>query len=110
MCCLVWLAKPAQSDAILTAEELRDACTRPNAVWASFCSGYVQATADFAGMSDLACIPDGTTRAELVERIDALAFDRIAEGEVAADIPAFAVTMSVLQSLYPCDTEGEASE
>ncbi len=107
---LFLVASPAMSDAVLSSEEFLDACTRPSEVWASFCNGYAQATMDFAEMSDLACIPDGTTRTEIVIAIDDLAFEKIAAGEIPGDTPAFAVTMSVLQTLYPCDTDGEASE
>jgi len=107
---LVLIATAAHPNTGLTAAELRDACTRSDDVWVFFCDGYAQATADFAEMSDLACIPDDTSRATLVTQIDALAFDSIAAGEIPGDTPAFAVTMSVLQTLYPCGTDGEASQ
>jgi hypothetical protein len=96
--------------AVMSAEDLREVCTRPVEAWVSFCNGYAQATADFATMSDLACIPDGTSRTEIVTLIDELAFERIAAGDIPSDIPAFAVTMSVLQTLFPCDTDDEGSQ
>ncbi len=61
-------------------------------------------------MAELACVPDDTSRTEIVTEIDRLAFDRIASGEIDQNTPALTVAISVLQALYPCDTDGEASE
>ena len=103
-------ARVAHAETVMSAEEFREACTRPVEAWVSFCNGYAQATVDFAEMSDLACIPDGTSRMEIVTLIDELAFERIAAGDIPGDIPAFVVTMSALQTLYPCDTDDETSQ
>jgi hypothetical protein len=65
---------------------------------------------DFAELADLACVPEGTTRTEIVTEIDRLTFDRIAAGEIPKDTAALTVVASVLEALYPCDTTDEDAE
>jgi hypothetical protein len=74
------------------------ACTRADESWISFCNGYVQAVIDSVRDSDRICLPNGTTRTEIVT---------IAEKEITASkqlqkINAHDAVLSVLRRFYKC--------
>lgn len=50
----------------MTGARFSEACTRADQNWISFCDGYVQAAIDSLRESDGICIPNGTTRTQIV--------------------------------------------
>ena len=51
----------------LSTEEAMDICKRGRVSWVSLCNGFMRAAADYATLTNAACIPDGTTKSELVK-------------------------------------------
>jgi hypothetical protein len=100
---LMMFAYPIEaSDVALNAVQLKDACTRADEAWVSFCNGYAQAAVDFSDLSQTACVPTGVTRSEIVGLVDRTVFDKITSGEIPQESPAFAIVVAVLNSAYPC--------
>ncbi|WP_370268576.1 Rap1a/Tai family immunity protein [Nioella sp.] len=95
-------AQAEEDSVVLSSADFADACTRANESWVSFCNGYAQALVDFATLSGNACIPDGTTRSEIITLIDSIAFDAISTNDIASDSPAFLVALSVIEAAFPC--------
>ena len=59
--------RPAQSASVqMDGAGLVDVCTRAVESWVDFSNGYAQAVVDSIRASDGICIPDGTTRTEIV--------------------------------------------
>lgn len=54
----------------MTGAAFSDACTRANESWISFCNGYIQAAVDSLRQGDGVCIPNGTSRTDLVTAIE----------------------------------------
>lgn len=50
----------------LTGISFLNACTKQNESWISFCNGYIQAVVDSIPSNSDICIPNGTTRTEMV--------------------------------------------
>ena len=75
-----------------------NACTRADENWISFCNGYIQAAVDSLREADRVCLPNGTSRSDLVT---------ITEKEITAStqlqaMNAHAAVRSVLRRFYPC--------
>ena len=82
----------------MTGWAFSDACTRANESWISFCNGYIQAAVDGLRPDDGICIPNGTTRTELVT---------ITEKEITATsqlrtMNAYLAVRLILRHYYPC--------
>ncbi|WP_412032959.1 Rap1a/Tai family immunity protein [Nitratireductor aquimarinus] len=54
----------------MTGDSFSDVCTRANESWISFCNGYIQAAVDSLRQGDGVCIPNGTSRTDLVTAIE----------------------------------------
>ena len=75
-----------------------NACTRADESWVSFCNGYIQAVIDSIRESDRVCLPNGTTRTDVLT---------ITEKEITASsqlraMNAHDAVRSVLRRAYPC--------
>ena len=75
-----------------------NACTRADLEWISFCNGYIQAVIDSIREDDRVCLPNGTTRTDVVT---------ITEKEITASsqlraMNAHDAVLSVLRRFYPC--------
>jgi hypothetical protein len=82
----------------MTGGSFLGACTRPDESWVSFCNGYIQAVIDGIRESDKVCLPNGTTRTDVVT---------ITEREITASnqlraMNAHDAVRSVLRRFYPC--------
>lgn len=67
--CAAILAAPAfavDSKMQLDGESFSNACTRADESWISFCNGYIQAVIDSVRDADNVCLPNGTTRTDIV--------------------------------------------
>jgi len=51
----------------LSTGEAMDICKRGRVNWVSLCTGFMQAAADYATLTNAACIPENTTKSELVK-------------------------------------------
>lgn len=50
----------------MTGASFSNACTRADESWISFCNGYIQAVVDGIRKDDNVCLPNGTSRTDLV--------------------------------------------
>lgn len=100
---IVLFGASSASASTLNAGSLREACTKPEEAWVSFCNGYAQAAVDLATATRLTCIPTGTTRTQIVNAIDRAVFDQIARSEIPAEEPALSVVVAALEKAYPCE-------
>ena len=100
----MFLAAPpaGAQEAVMTAGDLLDACTRADESWISFCNGFFQAVHDVSALDGRVCVPVGTTRTDLV-----LAFERQAAKALAASPPltskaAVSFAALLLEAEFPC--------
>lgn len=82
----------------MTGASFSAACTRADESWVSFCNGYIQAVIDGIRKDDKFCLPNGTTRTDVVT---------ITEKEISASshlqkMNANDAVRSVLRRSYPC--------
>lgn len=82
----------------MTGASFSNACTRADESWISFCNGYIQAVIDSVREEDRVCLPNGTTRIDVVT---------ITEKEITASsqlrvMNAHDAIRSVLRRFYPC--------
>ena len=82
----------------MTGASFSNACTRADESWISFCNGYIQSVVDSIRKEDRVCLPNGTTRTDIVT---------IAEKEITAssqlrEMKAHDAVRSVLRNFYPC--------
>lgn len=82
----------------MTGAGFSNACTRADESWISFCNGYIQAVVDGIREGDKVCLPNGTSRTDLVT---------ITEKEITASsklqaMNAYDAVLSVLQRYYQC--------
>ena len=82
----------------MTGASFSNARTRADESWVSFCNGYIQAVVDSIREDDKICLPNGTSRTDLVT---------IAEKEITAssglqEMNAHYAVLTVLQRYYPC--------
>jgi hypothetical protein len=54
----------------MNGQSFSSACTRADQLWISFCNGYVQAVVDSLREADGICIPNGTTRTQIVSLVE----------------------------------------
>ena len=74
------------------------ACTRADESWVSFCNGYIQAVVDSIRENDRICLPDGTSRTDLVTITEK---EITSSGKLGA-MNAHDAVYSVLRRYYPC--------
>ena len=82
----------------MTGASFSNACTQADESWISFCNGYIQAVVDSIREDDKICLPNGTSRTDLVT---------ITEKEITASsrlraMNAYDAVLSVLHRFYPC--------
>ncbi len=82
----------------MTGASFSNACTRADESWVSFCNGYIQAVVDGIREDDKICLPNGTSRTDLVT---------ITEKEITASsqlraMNAHDAVLSVLRRFYQC--------
>ena len=82
----------------MTGASFSNACTRADESWINFCNGYIQAVVDSIREDDRVCLPNGTSRTDLVT---------ITEKEITASsqlqaMNAHDAVRSVLRRFYPC--------
>jgi hypothetical protein len=100
--CILAMAFPsiASSEINLGGRDFVDACSRPQEAWISFCHGYVQAVIDGVQVEGHSfCVPEGTTRAALVD----LVMRQAARMPALAELPAYALVYGVIENAYPCN-------
>lgn len=94
------IAMAATDPFAMTAADFLDVCTRRDMHWVDFCHGYVQAVYDSGfSIKGKVCLPDGITRASLVEQIVSMP---VPNSEVVRSTPAAALVRVALISRYPC--------
>ena len=71
--------------------------------WISFCNGFIQAAADGATLSGLACIPNGTTRTEIVELFEFHGSRAMVANPEIGDQAGLDVLIAILSALFPCE-------
>ena len=81
----------------LSTDEAMDICKRGSVNWVSLCNGFMQAAADYASLTNSACIPEGTTKSELVKLFRANAAGQ--PPDQAALISAF----TIISTVFPCE-------
>ena len=64
---IIYSAQSALGQPPLSTKEAMDICNRGSVNWISLCNGFMQAAADYATLTNSACIPEGTTKSELVK-------------------------------------------
>ena len=97
-------ASQAQSEsASLSFGDLLDACTRADMNWIDFCNGYFQAVSDYATAQELACIPSGTTRTDLVSAFERVSVDLLSREPGVVEERGFSIATVVLASVWPCE-------
>ena len=82
----------------MTGASFSNACTRADESGISFCNGYIQSVIDSIREEDRVCLPNGTTRTDIVT---------ITEKEITAssqlrEMNAHDAVRSVLRNFYPC--------
>ena len=82
----------------MTGASFSNDCKWAEESWIGFCNGYIQAVVDSIREEDRVCLPNGTTRTDIVT---------IAEKEIAAssqlrEMNAYDAVRSVLRNYYPC--------
>ena len=82
----------------MTGAAFSQACTRADESWISFCNGYVQAAIDGLREGDGICIPNGTTRTDLVT-VTERAITAISELQA---MNAHEAVRVVMRHSYPC--------
>lgn len=82
----------------LTGEGFSNACTRADDNWISFCNGYIQAVIDSIRVDDNVCLPDGTTRTEIVTIVE----KEITASSQLQPMNAYDAALSIMQRFYPC--------
>lgn len=82
----------------MTGSAFSDACTRANESWISFCNGYIQAAIDSLREGDGICIPNGTTRTDVVTLAER-AITAISELQA---MNAHEAVRVVMRHSYPC--------
>ena len=87
----------------LSLGDLLDVCTRADMNWIDFCNGYFQAVSDYATAQELACIPSGTTRTDLVSAFERVSDDLLSREPGVAEERGFSIAVAVLASVWPCD-------
>ena len=82
----------------MDGEGFSSACTRADQGWISFCNGYIQSVVDSIRVGDRICLPNGTTRTDLVT---------VSEREITAssqlrEMNAYDAVRTVMRRFYPC--------
>jgi uncharacterized protein YqfB (UPF0267 family) len=95
---LTFSAFAIDSNMQMTGAYFSDACTRADESWVSFCNGYIQAVIDSIHKEDIVCLPDGTTRTELVT----IAEREITSSHQLQEMNAYDAVKTVIRNLYPC--------
>ncbi len=75
-----------------------NACTRADESWISFCNGYIQSVIDSIRAEDKICVPNGTTRNDIV----AITEKEITASSLLRKMNANDAVRSVLRNSYPC--------
>lgn len=84
----------------LKMREAYDRCTTADMDWVNFCNGLIQGYADAAIFIGEVCIPEGTTRTDLVGMFTGPWIKY--QDAYKYDLPAFFGAMEVLKKKYPC--------
>ena len=82
----------------MSGAEFSQACTRADESWISFCNGYLQSVVDRLGENDGVCIPQGTSRTDLVTLTER-AITSIGQ---LRGLNAHQAVFVVLRHSYPC--------
>jgi hypothetical protein len=82
----------------MTGADFSDACTRPNESWISFCNGYIQAAVDGIRAHDGVCIPDGSSRTDLVTNIERV----VTNSSTLKAMNAHDAVRAAMQQSFPC--------
>lgn len=82
----------------LTGISFLNACTQHNESWISFCNGYIQAVVDSIPSDSDICIPNGTTRTEMVT----IAQRGITTSHQLHNINAHEAIRIIFDQLYSC--------
>lgn len=82
----------------MTGASFSDACTRADESWISFCNGYIQAVVDSVREKDRVCLPNGTTRTDIVTITE----KQITASRQLREMNAHDAVLSVLRNSYPC--------
>lgn len=91
----------AESNGILSAGQLLDACTRPDMDWISFCNGFFQAAHDNGALNDKICA-DGVTRTDLAVLYEKDATRLIAANKEISERSGLRVAVAIFTQAYPC--------
>ena len=86
----------------MAAGTLLDACTRANESWISFCNGFFQAIHDVGALDGRVCIPEGTTRTDLVVAFERQAVEILAASPSLASTAAVSFAALTLEAEFPC--------
>lgn len=86
----------------MTVGQLLDACTRPSMHWVDFCNGFFQATHDSAAVEKQVCLPEGTTRTELVELFELEANQLVIAHPNFAQRNGITIARAILRNAFPC--------
>jgi hypothetical protein len=90
------------AETVLNLSGLVNACTRAEMSWVDFCNGYFQAAVDLAARQGLACVPEGTTRTEVVT-ISMDVLSKLSDGSPKSEeVGGLEAAVFVLRELYPC--------
>jgi hypothetical protein len=81
----------------LSTDEAMDICKRGRVNWVSLCTGFMQAAADYATLTNAACIPENTTKSELVKLFKANGAAQ------PADQPALISAFTIISTEFPCE-------
>jgi hypothetical protein len=93
----------ATAQTTTSARDLFDVCTRADMDWINFCNGFIQAAADSATLSGLACIPAETTRTEIVQLFEFHGSRTMVANPGIGDQSGLDVTIAIISALFPCE-------
>jgi len=82
----------------MTGADFSNACTRADESWISFCNGYIQAVIDGIREDDKVCLPNGTSRTDLVTITE----KEITDSSQLQAMNAHDAVLSVLRRYYQC--------
>jgi hypothetical protein len=82
----------------ITGASFSNACTRTDESWISFCNEYIQAVVDSIREEDRVCLPNGTTRTDIVTIVE----KEITASSQLREMNAHDAVRSVLRNFYPC--------